>query len=115
MEEESSKFIDYKLIGQRIKTARVLNNISEKSLANMMHVSISYVSRVERGDYREINLPRLYEISYYLNVSISYILDNSSYLDRNYLFKDFQLVISKLNTSKRNLLLNIAKQLDDFK
>ena len=72
-------------------------------------------SNHERGDYREINLPRLYEISYYLNVSISYILDNSSYLDRNYLFKDFQLVISKLNTSKRNLLLNIAKQLDDFK
>ena len=78
-----------------------------------MHVSISYVSRVERGDSREINLPRIYEISYYLNVSISYILDNSSYFDKNYLFKDFQSVISKLNTSKRKLLLNIAKQLDE--
>ena len=107
------RFIDYKLIGKRIKTARILKNISEKSLANMMNVSISYISRVERGDSREINLPRIYEISYYLNVSISYILDNSSYFDKNYLFKDFQSVISKLNTSKRKLLLNIAKQLDE--
>ena len=41
--------IDYKLIGNRIKTERKKSGITQEVLAEMLDVTVGYVSQVERG------------------------------------------------------------------
>ena len=49
---------DYDVIGRRIKTARLEQNITQEELADKIDVSIAFMSRVERGTSK-INLKRL--------------------------------------------------------
>lgn len=39
--------LDYKLIGKRLKNARVLKGYTQDKLAELMDVSIAYLSRIE--------------------------------------------------------------------
>lgn len=68
--------INDKVIGVKIQAARQQKSLSQAELAAMLDVSVSYVSRIERGKIR-LNIERLVELCMLLNVSILDILDGS--------------------------------------
>ena len=50
--------IDYSVIGQRIREARISKNLTQEDLSEQLDVSVAFLSRIERGS-SHINLRRL--------------------------------------------------------
>ena len=53
--------LNYTIIGDRLKEARMNKKLTQEDLAEKLGVSVPYVSRIERGS-TAINLKRLAEI-----------------------------------------------------
>lgn len=100
--------IDYSLIGERLKKARLSKKLTQEQLAEKMEVSVAFLSRVERGS-SHINLNRLTEICSILGVSEGYILSGVTSNSKNYLDDDFKSILSKCSSEKQKLIYNIAK------
>ena len=60
--------LDYSIIGQRIKQARLAKNYTQDELSEKLDVSIAFLSRVERGS-SHINLKRLHQLCNLLSFS----------------------------------------------
>lgn len=69
--------LDYNIIGERIKSARIAKGLTQEQLAERLDVSIAFLSRIERGSSR-INLRRLDEICNILEISQGSILEGTS-------------------------------------
>lgn len=66
-------YINQKEIGQRIRSLRKENRLSQEELANKLNVNTDHVGRVETGN-RGMSIDLLVEISKYFAVSTDYIL-----------------------------------------
>ena len=49
--------LDYSIIGERLKRARLAKNMTQENLAEQLDVSVAFLSRVERG-HSHLNLAR---------------------------------------------------------
>ena len=76
--------LDYNIIGQRIKQARLAKNYTQEELSEKIDVSVAFLSRVERGN-SHINLKRLTQICNLLDVSEGYIFPSGTYLHGLYI------------------------------
>ena len=56
--------LDYTVIGQRIKQARLAKNYTQDELSEKLDVSVAFLSRVERGN-SHINLTRCFRRLYF--------------------------------------------------
>ena len=65
--------LDFSIIGERIKRARLDKHLTQEKVAEKLDVSVAFLSRIERGT-SHINLKRLSEICSILDVSEGYIL-----------------------------------------
>ena len=100
--------IDYSLVGERLKRARLAKKLTQEDLAEELDVSVAFLSRVERGTSR-VNLKRLNELCNLLDVSEGYILSGVSDNSEVYLEKDFKSLLEKCSPEKQKLIYNIAK------
>ena len=99
--------IDYKIIGKRLKKARLSKNLTQEKLAETLNVSIAYLSRIETGSAR-INLKRLDEICKILDVSDIEILSGTSDISANYLNSDIGEILKNCSPEKQRLIYKIA-------
>ncbi len=104
--------IDYSVIGQRIKNARLAKNLTQEALAEEIDISVAFLSRVERGS-SHINLKRLNQICRLLDVSEGYILNGTSSNATNYLDKEFAELIKSCSPEKQRLIYNVAKVISE--
>lgn len=65
--------VNYASIGRRISLARRRRNLSQTELAEMAHISTSYVSYLENGE-RNMSLEIFVELANALNVSTDELL-----------------------------------------
>lgn len=100
--------IDYNIVGERLKRARLNKQLTQENLAEKLDVSVAYLSRVECGSSR-INLKRLHELCALLDVSEGYILSGSSEDSKNYLDEDFKNLLEKCTPEQQKLIYNLAK------
>lgn len=100
--------LDYTVIGQRIKQARLAKNYTQEDLAEKVDISVAFLSRVERGN-SHINLKRLNQICGLLDVSEGYVLNGASSNQANYLDKEFAELIKSCSPEKQKLIYNIAQ------
>ena len=102
--------IDYNIMGERIKKARLEKQLTQENIAEKLDVSVAFLSRIERGS-SHINLKRLQQLCSILDVSEGYLLSGTSEDSKNYLNKDFQELLEKCNPEQLKLLskvLNIS-------
>lgn len=99
--------IDYKIIGERLKKARIEKNLTQEKLSESLNVSIAYLSRIETGTTK-INLKRLNEICNILGISESEILSGSSDDSENYLNADLSELLKNCSPEKQRLIYKIA-------
>ena len=104
--------LDYAIIGQRLKRARLAKNYTQELLAEKVDISVAFLSRVERGS-SHINLKRLSQLCNLLDVSEGYLLNGSSSDSINYLTKEFSDLIKNCNPEKQRLIYNVAKVIAD--
>ena len=100
--------LDYNIIGERLKQARLNKNLTQEMLAEELHVSVAFLSRIERGSSL-INLKRLNQICSILDVTEGEILNGVSKKSDTYLNKDLSNLIKNCPPEKINLIYNIAK------
>lgn len=100
--------IDYRLIGERIKKARIEKKITQKTLAEKVGVSIAFLSRIERGS-SQLNLKRLTQICNILDISEGSILNGASEGSDSYLEKDFVELLNKCTDKQKKIIYEIAK------
>lgn len=99
--------LDYKLIGTRIRKARKDKNITQEVLAEKLNVSVAFLSRVERGN-TEISLKRVSELCGLLDVTEGYILNGTSAISKDYLNKDFSVLLKNWPPEKLKLIYDVA-------
>lgn len=104
--------LDYSIIGSRIKTIRKKKRITQATLAEALEVSVSTISRFERGDLK-INLPRLNQISEILGVKEGEILNGCSFTSPQYLNPDITKLLSDSSPKNQKLIYAIAKTIND--
>lgn len=104
--------LDYKLIGERLKKARVEKGYTQEKLAEMMELSIAYVSRIE-NDKTHINLKRLNELCSILDTSESYILNGVSDNSTSYLNNELNSILKDCSSKDKELIYQIASIISD--
>lgn len=100
--------LNYTIIGVRLKQARLNKKITQEQLAEMIDVSVTYVSRIERGS-TNINLKRLSELCDILEVSEGEILNGTSSTSPSYLTKEFNDLLKSCPPEKIDLIYKIAE------
>ena len=104
--------LDYTIIGQRLKKARIDKKMTQENLAEKLDVSIAFLSRIERGS-SHINLKRLTQICDILGVSEGFILNGVSSNSSNYLTSEFNDILSSVSPEKQKLIYKIAKVISE--
>lgn len=66
-------YVNYKLLGAHIQTARRARHITQEMLAERLDVSVGHVGKVERGE-RIVNLERLAQICLIIGTPIEDII-----------------------------------------
>ena len=100
--------LDYSIIGERLKKARIKKGITQERLAEEIDVSVAFLSRVERGDTK-INLSRLNQLCELLEITNGYVLDGSSSTSNNYLNEDFSNLLKNCPPDKQKLIYDVTK------
>ena len=100
--------LDYTIIGERLKKARLEKNLTQEQLAEQIDVSIAFLSRVERGS-SHINLKRLTQVAEILGVSPGYLLTGSNMKSKDYMKDDFIELLGKCTPSQQRLIYQIAE------
>ena len=106
--------IDYLLVGERLKRARLEKNLTQENLAEKLDVSVAFLSRVERGS-SHVNLRRLHELCALLGISEGYVLSGTSDDSKSYLDSDFKRLLEKCSPHKQRLIYNVAKTIAEDK
>lgn len=100
--------VDYSIIGERLKKARLGNEMTQEDLAEKLDVSVAFLSRVERGS-SHINLKRLSQVCSILDVDEGYILNGASNSSESYLENEFSDLLKSCSPEKQKLIYDIAK------
>lgn len=100
--------VDYKVMGARIKKARLAKKYTQEYLAEKLNVSVAFLSRVECGG-AHINLKRLSQICNLLDIAEGDILNGTSSSSNNYLEEEFAELLKKCSSEKQKLIYDIAK------
>lgn len=99
--------INYKMIGERIKTKRKEANLTQEQLAEKLSVTVGYVSQIERGITKP-NLEMLSEICMLLNCPLAYLINGVIPGQKNYMTEEIMKKYVRLNDKNKNLLLSFA-------
>ena len=104
--------LDYNIIGERLKQARVNKNLTQEKLAEQLDISVAFLSRIERGS-AHVNLKRLNQICSILEVSEGEVLNGVSVESNSYLNKDFSKLLKNCPPEKMQLIYQISKVIID--
>lgn len=103
------KFIDYSLIGNKIKERRLKLGITQEQLAEQCNISVSYVAHIERGS-RRLSLDTAVIISNVLDISLDYLLlDELS--SENRMIKSLETQLSRCTPKQIERFLKISQVL----
>ncbi|MBO4816363.1 MAG: helix-turn-helix transcriptional regulator [Clostridia bacterium] len=104
--------LDYSIIGERLKQARMNKRLTQEKLAEKLEVSVAFLSRIERGS-SHINLNRLNQICTILDVSEGEILNGVSKDSSLYLNRDFSNLLKNCPPEKISLIYKVAKVISE--
>lgn len=105
--------LDYNVIGERLKKARIDKGLTQEKLAEKLDVSIAFLSRIERGS-SHISLKRLSQICDILGITEGSILNGSSNNSKNYLSSEFDTLLKNTTPEKQKLIYKIAKVINEY-
>ena len=99
--------IDFNLIGERIKNARIKKGWTKAKMAKEINESNSYINKIENEG--EINLKKLAKISQILEVEIAELIVGTIPNNYNYLENDLHQILLKCTRTQRKFIYNVAK------
>ncbi len=106
--------VDYKLIGSRIKTYRKDKSLTQEELAKKLHVSVGYVSKMERGIERP-NLEMLSSIAEKVDCDIANLVSESTISQTDYLDNEFRILLETITPNEKHIVYNLLKYYIELK
>lgn len=104
--------LNYSIIGMRLRQARDSKKLTQEKFAEMLGLSVPYISRVERGT-TEIGLKRLAEMCTLLDVSLTYVLEGTVPNSDSYLSPALNDLLKNCPAEKIDLIYKIIKVIAD--
>ncbi len=104
--------LDYKLMGERLRKARIKKGYTQEKLAEILKVSVAYVSRIETGK-THISLKRLNEVCILLDTTEAHILNGASNNSNLYLNNEFNSILKDCSSKDKELIYQIATIISD--
>lgn len=99
--------IDYKLLGQRIRDARLAAGLSQEQLAEMVGLTSQHISHTEVATTK-ISLPAFVKIANALHTSVDKLLSDSVQDSKSYLMADVQAAFADCNPDEVYVMLEAA-------
>jgi len=99
--------MEYTLLGQRIRDARLAAGVSQERLAEMVGLTSQHISHTEVASTK-ISLPALVKIANALHTSVDKLLSDSVQDSRSYLLDDVQTVFSDCDPDEVYVMLEAA-------
>ena len=101
--------IDYYSLGSKIKTKRKEQRHTQEQLSELCGISVGYLAHIEAGT-RSPSLETLYKIAKALNISIDFLLLDTTLDDDNFIQHVTSAVQNK-PTERYNRFCNVVKVL----
>ena len=101
-------FVDYSLIGQRIKEQRVKRKMTQEELAERANVTSGYISLVETAR-KKISLETLLEVCIALDITLNELLTGNQIPLASDYNADYAELIANCNEYERKLIYEITK------
>lgn len=106
--------IDFKAIGKRIKLARINAGISQEKLAEILEVSPSYMSHLERGTSK-VSLTKLIVIANTLSLeSMDTLLCDNIKAHRSEFYSEAQEVLSDCDGFETKVLVSQLRENKEY-
>lgn len=102
--------VDYTLIGKRIKQKRTAAHITQERLAEMINVTVGYISQIERCITKP-NLDMLSEIGRALDCDIGYFISGADYNKQEYLDDELVRKFTALSNREKRMTLDFMELL----
>lgn len=99
--------LDYKIIGERLKKIRIKKGYTQEQLAEIMEVSVAYVSRIETGK-TQLSLKRLDELCSIFEIKAGLILDGVSNNSETYLNNEINSILKDCSSKNKEIFYTIA-------
>lgn len=103
------KEINYKEIGKRIKIKRKEANLTQEKLSEIIDVSPSYISEIERGS-SICSLATITNIAYTINASLDYLVLGITENNADTVFTN---ILKSLPERNQNLYINLCENIAD--
>lgn len=100
--------MDYAKIGQRIKTLRKKQNLSQEQLAEKVWISTTHMSHIETASTK-LSLPVLVDIAKALDASVDEILFGNTPNHLKFYENDIAAILRSCTEEEAELLINILK------
>lgn len=95
-------------LGAKIKRERQSRGITQEKLAEMVDISLNFMSLIENG--RNMSVETLVKIAQALGVSVDYLLNDTINLQSDSISEQINLNLSDLTEDEKLFFLNIIKQ-----
>lgn len=102
--------IDYELLGQRIREARIKACMTQATLSGIIGLSPAHYSHIESGKAK-INLPTLVSIAQALEATIDSLLYDSIPVLIDSYDRDFKVLLEDCTRDERGILLQNTIQM----
>ena len=99
--------MDYKLLGRRIRTARLEAGLSQEQLAELVGLTRQHISHTEVA-ITKISLPALVKIANVLHTSVDRLLSDSIQDSKSQLTEDVQKVFADCDPDEMYVILEAA-------
>ena len=99
--------MNYALLGQRIRTARLSAGLSQEQLAEMVGLTSQHISHTEVASTK-ISLPSLVKIANALHTSVDKLLCDNIHDSKSYLMDDVQTVFADCDPDEVYVMLEAA-------
>ena len=106
--------MDFYQLGQKIRSLRLTNHLSQAELAESIDVSTNYIGQIERGD-RKPSLETLVSLCEVLHTSLDYILSDSRSSSDDYIMFNIESELKKLSTDEKQYFFQMITSYQDLK
>ena len=94
-------------IGERIRTLRKRNGMTQEQLAEAANLSVPYISHIERG-FKRPSLETLVRLTVALHVTADVLLSGIQPEDRSAFLADVQELLDDCSLQERQVMLEVA-------
>ncbi len=101
---------NFKLIGRRVKEARQLHNLSQAQLAELIDMSVSFISHIETAK-KQASLESLVRITNALGITVDELLTGNQLYDCVEYQTDFDLLISDCSSYEKRVIFEMVNSI----